>query len=266
MAGRLSSAEADAIGIDSYYESAATRTKPNSTLFISFGAAAPPKQGRDALVEELFSSVPGYVGVRQVRHLCFVDYEDIKSATSAMMKYQNKHGMTIDYDKDDGKAEKRKRDEDRKTERQRKQASSGDYFCVACGTKALRTSGTLLSAMPTRGTDGAVVVDEVNQLASLLLEPLAGAQPSLVKREKGTEKQYRLGCRSCEAPIGYTSTPRPQKPGRYLYIHATRVSERQLQAQPQPPQPSPAAVQPAPAPVPSVAPPPGPGPPPPANT
>ena len=52
--------------------------------------------------------------------------------------------------------------------------------------------GTLLSAMPARGTDGARVVDEANGvLKSMLLEPVAGAQPALVKREKGTERQYR---------------------------------------------------------------------------
>ena len=38
---------------------------------------------------------------------------------------------------------------------------SADYYCAGCGTKALKTRGTLLSELPTRGTDGAVVVDEV---------------------------------------------------------------------------------------------------------
>ena len=86
-----------------------------------------------------------------------------------MMRFQGTLGLTIDYDKDVGVATKRKRQTDESTNRAVHEASSGSYYCSGCGTKALRTNGTLLSDMPARGTDGAIVVDEVGgkQLAHL---------------------------------------------------------------------------------------------------
>ena len=226
MAGRLSVADAERAGFDSYYQAAATRTAPNSTLFVAFGRdCTVPRESRAAHAEAVFGLLPGYIGVRAVRNLSFVDFESVKAATAAMMRLQGKDGMTIDYDKDDGKASKRKREADDQLARRQHAAQSGDYFCCRCGTKALRTSGRLLSELPSRGTDGATVVDESTQLERLSLEPITGSQPLLVKRAKGTEKQFRLGCRSCATPIAYRSTA-AAAPGKYLYVERGTVQER----------------------------------------
>ena len=239
MAGRREQGErevgqggtwAEKIADDSYYAAGTTRTKANSTLFVAFRDYQPavPASERASTAEGLFSAVPGYIGVRQVRAMCFVDFEDVKSATAAMMKYQGHRGLTIDYDKDTGVATKRKRERDEATVQGQKEAQSCAYFCVRCGTKALHTGGALLSTMPARGTDGARVVDEANgALKQNLLEPVAGAQPALVKREKGTERQYRLGCRSCAAEIAYRSTPELAV-GKFLYVHPATLRERPL--------------------------------------
>ena len=43
--------------------------------------------------------------------------------------------------------------------------------------------------------------------------------------EKGTEKQFRLGCRSCSAFIAYRSVAEAA-PGKYLFVLPTAISER----------------------------------------
>lgn len=225
MAGLLTKAETSDAGLDSYYASATTRTKPNSTLFIAFDQDGPEPDERASMAERLFVEGQGYVGVRSVRNLVFVDYADLRGATAAMMKWQGKHGMTIDYDKDDGKAEKRRAEADAITAKRLKESDSVDSFCGTCGTKALRTGGKLLSAMPTRST-GDIVVDEAH-LASLLLEPTAGAQPCLVRRAKGTEKQFKLSCRSCSTVLAYRSTATPA-PGKFLYLLGSALRETPL--------------------------------------
>jgi hypothetical protein len=205
-------------------------------------------------METLFGKASGFVGVRTVRKMCFVDFDSIKASTAAMVKYQSYRlhadhaGLTIDYDKDAGVARKRKAEDTQARESRLHQAQSSDYYCSACGTKALQTDGKLLSALPTRGTDGAVVVDEGQQLAEarpalvkrgvsllhalptgvrhvnlasyaqLLLDDMG--EPLRIKRAKGVERQYRLCCRSCRQPIGYRSTPTCTD-GSFLYVIAT---------------------------------------------
>lgn len=215
MAGLLTDGEAQQLGIDPYYAAGSTRTKANSTLFVagaSFGgdaAAAPPKASRAALLEKLLTEQPGFVGCREVRGSCFLDFESVKYATSAMLRLQGRRlfpghqGLAVDYDKDSGVARKRKAEKEASTQRQHQQASSGDYFCGACGTKALRTHGVLLSSLPCRSTDGASVVEEGSQLGELLLG--GGAEPTLIRRERGIERQYQLNCRSCGLLLGYRS-------------------------------------------------------------
>ena len=157
--------------------------------------------------------------------MSFIDFDSIKSSTAAMMKFQGESGLVIDYDKDLGVAGKRTRENEEKTQRSLGQASSASYYCRDCGTKSLQTSGKLLSAMPTRST-GAVVVDEQGgALLQLLLEPSAKSWPLLIKREKGTERQYWLACRSCEAELAYRSTPEASA-SKFLYVDATAVRER----------------------------------------
>ena len=101
MAGKLTAAEQEQFGVDSYYNAGTTRTKANSTLFVAFRDVEPPvpPEQRAPMAESMFSAIPGYIGVRQVRAMCFVDFEDIRSATAGMMKFQGHKGLTIDYDK-----------------------------------------------------------------------------------------------------------------------------------------------------------------------
>ena len=65
-AGLFSDAEKSKLyGNDaSYYGAGATRTKANSTLFVR----NLPSASRAVTAEELFSGMPGYRGVRVVRH------------------------------------------------------------------------------------------------------------------------------------------------------------------------------------------------------
>jgi len=225
MAGLLKDAEQTKLGLDSYYAAGATRTLANSTLFVT-GFGTVEKLKRYEVVESIFSAQPGYRGTRQVRSIMFVDFDSIKAATSALVKHQGRKlytghdGLTIDYDKDVGVASKRKAEGERSTEKLAHEANSADYFCAACGTKSLRTSGSLLSAMPCRSTDGATVVDESKQLGALLLT--AAEQPVLVRRTKGVEKQWRLQCRSCSTSVAYRSAPTTSA-GSFLYIHLDKL-------------------------------------------
>jgi len=171
MAGRFTEAEQHTVGVDSYYAASTTRTKASTTLFVSFRDAKPPvpKEQRAAFAEGLFHQIPGYVGVRARKGICFIDFESIKASTAGMMRFQGRNGLTVDYDKDVGVAGKRQREQDANVERGQREAASCDYYCSSCGTKALRTNGALLSNMPARSTDGARVVDEAAAITSLLL-------------------------------------------------------------------------------------------------
>ena len=227
MAGKLSLAEQEKLGVDSYYDRATTKTKANTTLFVAFRDATVnvPADERASICERLFSECAGYIGIRQVRGMCFVDFEDIKSSTNAMMKNQGHIGITIDYDKDKGVAQKRQRQNDESNQRSLSQASSASYYCARCGTKALQTKSQLLSDMPTRSTDGAVVVDEGSALLQLMLEPSTEHWPAKIAREKGTERQYRLACRSCAAVLAYRSVPEARD-GKFLYVDASAIKDR----------------------------------------
>ena len=61
MAGLYSEEEQAKFGIDSYYSTAETRTKPNSTLFVAFrdaSAGVPAGEARAAFAEGIFSGQP----------------------------------------------------------------------------------------------------------------------------------------------------------------------------------------------------------------
>ena len=152
MSGKLySEAQRAAFGVDSYYDRGTTTTRANSTLFVAFRDATVKTKAdeRAAKIERLFAESPGYIGVRQVRAMCFVDFEDIKSATAAMMKHQGHEGLTIDYDKDKGVAGKRRREREETTERNLQEGSSASYYCAVCGTKANTRVGAYNKAIIT---------------------------------------------------------------------------------------------------------------------
>uniref|UniRef100_A0A7S4FCA6 RRM domain-containing protein n=2 Tax=Chrysotila carterae TaxID=13221 RepID=A0A7S4FCA6_CHRCT len=224
MAGLFKQQEANAIGLDSYANKGATRTRANSTLFVRGFPKAVPLSA----LETIFVDCPGYIGIRQVRGSCFVDFETVKTATNAMIKmqgsriqgYQMREGLQIDYDKDVGKAVTKKRERDADIQKTHHSNRSADYFCSGCGSKAIRTNGVLLCELPTRSTDGAVVLEEEVHVSELLLT--AATEPVAIRREKGVEKQLRMTCRSCEQWLAY----RPAKVGStaYLYVRSAVLS------------------------------------------
>ena len=81
-----------------------TKTAQSPTLFVTNIPAGLPT----AALEALFEHDAGYDGIRTVRHMVFIDFHDIKSATRSMQLHNNskfqgyavKQGIMIDYDKD----------------------------------------------------------------------------------------------------------------------------------------------------------------------
>lgn len=149
-AGLFSDAEKSKLyGNDaSYYGAGATRTKANSTLFVRNAPSAVAAEG-------LFGGMPGYIGVRQVRRMLFVDFVDVKAATNAMVRFQgHRWGETlpklvIDYDKDTGKAGKKGAEQAERLAKQQRANKSADYYCCRCGTKALKTCNGVQAALRT---------------------------------------------------------------------------------------------------------------------
>jgi len=86
-----------------------TKTKPSLTLFV---ANIPPGAWFER-VEAVFMADPGLTSVRQAKRntMVFVDYDDVPSATKAMLKHQDHRfpglerggGLKIDFDKDPDK-------------------------------------------------------------------------------------------------------------------------------------------------------------------
>lgn len=82
-----------------------TRTRQSPTLFITNLPRGLPA----IALQALFSNAPGFQQIRTVRHMVFVDFYDVRTATSAMQQCQNarfegfedvQQGIMIDYDKD----------------------------------------------------------------------------------------------------------------------------------------------------------------------
>ena len=82
-----------------------TRTAQSPTLFVT---NLPPGLPTQAL-QQLFELDDGFSCIRTVRHMIFVDFHDIRTATRAMQRHNNakfegfqnvKQGIMIDYDKD----------------------------------------------------------------------------------------------------------------------------------------------------------------------
>ena len=210
-----------------------TRTAPSKTLFITSLGGANPRE-----VETLFQQEPGFVALRTVRHLIFVDFTDERSSSAAMRKHQglklspanvgakgaaaSGNGLVIDFDKD-ASSERRKRDAASDAERDREAANRrallltmDAYFCALCATPILYlVKGTPLAQLPKRGTDGATALEEAVYLRELAVSRVA---PRDVHRPgKGVERQFPLHCPSCDIPIAYRPVPL-ETPTRFLYI------------------------------------------------
>ncbi len=61
-----------------------TRTEAAPTIFVTNVPGRLPLEA----VEELMRQEPGFRSFRSVRRMCFCDFEDVRSATDAMRKYQ----------------------------------------------------------------------------------------------------------------------------------------------------------------------------------
>jgi len=203
-----------------------TRTKPSPTLFMT----SVPRGVDLELVRRSFAKEPGFVILRTVRRMVFVDFTDERSALAAMRAHQGEvfpgssAGLCIDFDKDsrlkrDAQYEKQVRGD----ERLRQAAVTTTVHCRGCRAPVffIVKSPTRLLSYPRRGTDGALVIDEAAHLKRI--ECTQGEQ-KVIRREKGLERQWPLLCPSCTAPIGYRPAPLGQET-KYLYIISDAVSE-----------------------------------------
>lgn len=184
-----------------------TRTKPNRTLYV---AALPHKAGADA-VEALFKGEPGFVAVRMVRRMCFVDFETDRFATAAMRKHQghkfekDEAGVVIDYDKDvPGKRDAHAERQRRQQAIQEQMQATDAYGCSLCGALAVNVQpGFSLETCPVRDADKSLVVDEA---ASLRRLRVSRCPRRLFKHpDASVEWQYPVACPGCSAMLGYRS-------------------------------------------------------------
>ena len=200
-----------------------TRTDPSPTLFI----ANIPKGARRDDVEALFKPLVGYQGCRSVGRMLFVDFTSTAFSLAAMRKYQgyqlqgafDNAPLIIDFDKDAGASQRaRKRDSNREAEDQKRRMEAiAPYYCIVCRGQVVFATNQLmpLVEMPRRSTDHAYCVDEEKYLKYVDLEEKA--EPKLIKREKGLERQYELCCKQCKLPIAYRPVPLAQA-SKFLYV------------------------------------------------
>lgn len=185
------------------------------------------------MVENLFKGEPGFLGLRPVRRMCFVDFEDARYATSAMRKHQGHafggkgSGIAVDFDKDNTKKRDHNAEKQRLQRMMREQLMATDsYACVVCADVVLNLEpGHDLEALPRRSTDGATAVSEATTLRRLRV---CRAPRRLLKRGGDVaEWQYPVACPNCNALLGYRSaelgTPSP-----WLYLHdgAVKLAQR----------------------------------------
>ncbi|KAI0269126.1 hypothetical protein BC834DRAFT_864883 [Gloeopeniophorella convolvens] len=94
------------------------------------------------------------------------------------------------------------------------------YYCI-CGEFVLVIDSTL-SSLPTRHTDGAIIVrsqDEDGAKAKAFKLNALPSEPILVERTTGGhERQYRYRCPRCTLPVAYQPTAPPATSGPFLYI------------------------------------------------
>ncbi|CAM6106012.1 unnamed protein product [Calypogeia fissa] len=175
-----------------------------------------------ASLDSLFKDLDGFVALRRVRTMCFVDFESKQQATSAIWRTNGhkfnpeEEGILVSYDKDDNEERGgwsiRKREEV-KRKRQEIDATRVQYQCSACSHFCIKLA-LPLTELPARKTDGSRVVDMAKDLVHLMC---AKGGVKLLKREKGTEKQYRYNCELCDLCVGYRSAPYEEET-KFLYI------------------------------------------------
>ncbi|BBN17593.1 hypothetical protein MPTK1_7g15590 [Marchantia polymorpha subsp. ruderalis] len=194
-----------------------------------------PPSTSNSLVEDLFKDLDGFVAFRRVRSMCFVDFQSKQQATAAIWR-TNSHkfsptdeGILVSYDKDDneerGGWSVRKR-EDEKRKRQETDATRIHYHCSACSHFCLKLV-VPLTELPARKTDGSRVVDMAKDLVHLMC---AKGGVKLLKREKGTEKQFRYNCELCDLCVGYRPVSYEQET-KFMYVLPEALSRRDAEQQ-----------------------------------
>ncbi|KAH6915331.1 hypothetical protein BKA70DRAFT_1258678 [Coprinopsis sp. MPI-PUGE-AT-0042] len=107
------------------------------------------------------------------------------------------------------------------------------YYCI-CGEFILVIEKSL-AALPRRKTDNAIIIqaqdDELGKAKVFKLNAKP-AEPVILERDGGHERQYRFLCPRCSLPIGYQTSPPPVKSAPYLYILAGALSQVQGQVPP----------------------------------
>ena len=210
-----------------------TQTAPSPTLFVTNLDSWVPLEW----VAALFSGEHGFVAFRNVRRMCFVDFNSVQAATAAMRKRQNHvfsqpgadpaiaaaaaaasssssaappvRKMLIDYDKD-SRAEKRDKQFTAQVARELNATDSCeqiDLACAACGSFVIKLridapKNWLL--LPRRAEDGACVIDTARFVHDL---QLVAGEPRAIRRERGVELQHRVVCKACKLTVGYSFTP-----------------------------------------------------------
>jgi RNA recognition motif-containing protein len=88
-------------GMGTFHGKGFTKTAQNNTLFVT----NIPSNVKMAQVSDLFKASDGFLRVRPVHHLAFVDFDTIAHANAAMRRFQDhkfpgaQQGLQIDYDK-----------------------------------------------------------------------------------------------------------------------------------------------------------------------
>ncbi|KAF4574973.1 hypothetical protein EYR36_006327 [Pleurotus pulmonarius] len=104
------------------------------------------------------------------------------------------------------------------------------YYCL-CGEFILVIDKSL-SSLPRRQTDNAIIVrsqDSNDQKARIFKLNAKYADPILLERKDGHERQYRFNCPRCTLLIGYQHTPPPSKSSPFIYILSGALTQMQGQ-------------------------------------
>eukprot|EP00899_Mesostigma_viride_P028320 jgi/Mesvir1/8673/Mv02613-RA.1 len=180
-------------------------------------------------LENLFKDMEGFLQLRRVRQMAFVDFVEKQQATNALTKSNgyrfkpDEEGLYVSYDKDDGEERGgwsvRQREEEKRA-RSAREATRVVYNCSACAHFCMKLARHL-EEMPERRTDNSRVVDMAKDMC--LLAVVKG-EVKTIKREKGLEKQYRYNCELCDICIAYRPVPFTQET-KFIYVFPNALVE-----------------------------------------
>ncbi|VWU50848.1 conserved protein, unknown function [Hepatocystis sp. ex Piliocolobus tephrosceles] len=90
------------------------------------------------------------------------------------------------------------------------------YFCFLCGYTCL-ISEVDISTLPTRKTDNSIIFP----FKKITHKKIHKKQKDriIIKRKNGIEIQYRLLCKDCNVPIGYTNNLSDDNENSFIYYY-----------------------------------------------